>query len=64
MTRSRNPRELVESMKVHGRAKVLFGSNYPIIEPAKALEGLENLNLDTEVKNMFLYENARCVFKL
>jgi len=43
---------------------VLFGSNYPMITPAKALDGLDSLGLDDRTKALFLGENARRVFKL
>lgn len=32
----RYPSTLVEYLKGHGARKVLFGSNYPMIDPAKA----------------------------
>ena len=51
-------------MKGHGRKKVLFGSNYPMIAPADCLAGLDGLGLDDEAKRLFLGENARRVFRL
>lgn len=63
-TAKRYPPELVNYMKTNGRKKVMFGSNYPMITPAKCLEHLDTLGLDEEVKNLFLYENAKRVFKL
>jgi predicted TIM-barrel fold metal-dependent hydrolase len=61
-TASRYPPELVRFMKAHGRKKVLFGTNFPMISPAKALEGLDKLGLGDEVQSLFLSGNARCVF--
>jgi predicted TIM-barrel fold metal-dependent hydrolase len=63
-TARRYPAPLVEYLKGHGRTKVLFGSNYPMIAPAKALEGLDTLGLDAQTKALFLGENARRVFNL
>jgi len=60
----RYPAALVDYMRGHGRTKVLFGSNYPMITPARALEGLDALGLDDRVNALFLGENARRVFKL
>jgi predicted TIM-barrel fold metal-dependent hydrolase len=60
----RYPREIVAYLKAHGRRKVLFGSNWPMIAPAKALEGLEDLGLDAETKELFLAGNARRVYRL
>jgi uncharacterized protein len=33
-------------MRGQGRHKVMFGTNYPMITAAKALEGLDELGLD------------------
>lgn len=60
----RYPPELIRYLQGGGRRKVLFGTNYPMISPAKALEGLEDLELDDEARELFLSENARRVFAL
>lgn len=61
---SRYPRELVEYMRGHGKKKVLFGSNYPMIQPSDCLDGLDALALPDDAKALFLGENARRVFRL
>ncbi|MBI5278362.1 MAG: amidohydrolase [Burkholderiales bacterium] len=63
-TVKRYPAALVEFMRAHGRHKVLFGSNYPMIAPAKALEGIDELGLDEEARRLFLAGNARRVYRL
>ena len=63
-TPKRYPRELVEFMRGRGRRKVLWGSNYPMIPPVRALEGLDDLGLDDEAKGLFLAGNTQRVFKL
>lgn len=63
-TVKRYPTVLVEFMRRHGRRKVLFGTNYPMIQPAKALEGLDALGLDDEARQLFLAGNAQRVFRL
>ena len=63
-TVKRYPAALVEFMQSHGRAKVLFGTNYPMIMPAKALEGLESLALNAQTQALFLGGNAQRVFQL
>lgn len=60
----RFPPELVTYMRGHGRKKVLFGSNYPMIQPAACLAQLDELELDDEATKLFLYENAERVFGL
>ena len=46
----------------HGRRKVLFGSNYPMITPFACLEHLDDLDLDDEARELFLHGNAERVF--
>jgi uncharacterized protein len=60
----RYPPALVEYLRANGRHKVLFGSNYPMIQPAKALEGLDALGLDAETRALFLAGNAQRVYRL
>ncbi len=60
----RFPEEFVRYMRKNGRRKVMFGTNYPMITPAKCLEGLEELGLDDEAGRMYLHENAQRVFRL
>jgi hypothetical protein len=60
----RYPPNLVAYLKAHGREKVMFGSNWPMIAPQKALEGLEALGLDDTTRAAFLCGNAARVFKL
>lgn len=63
-TVKRYPPELVRYLQGHGRHKVLFGTNYPMIMPGHALKGLDDLGLDEDVKNAFLSGNATRIFKL
>jgi len=63
-TAERFPEEQVAYLKTNGRKKVLFGTNYPMIPPVKCLEDLDQLRLDDEVEAMFLYGNAKQVFKI
>ena len=62
-TVKRYPLSLVDFMKSHGKTKVLFGTNYPMIMPAKALEGMDTLGLDPSIAALFLGGNAQRVFK-
>lgn len=63
-TARRYPPELVAYLRGRGRHKVLFGSNYPMITPSRALEHLAELDLDEETTELFLSGNARRVFRL
>jgi predicted TIM-barrel fold metal-dependent hydrolase len=63
-TAKRYPDELIEFLCKHGRKKVLFGTNYPMITPAKCLEGIDEILKEDEIKKLFLYENSAHIFKL
>jgi len=61
---SRYPQSLVRYLRRHGRHKVLFGSNFPMIQPAAALAQVPELGLDAEATRLFLRDNALRVFGL
>jgi predicted TIM-barrel fold metal-dependent hydrolase len=63
-TVSRLPGALVEFMRGRGRTRVLFGTNWPMLSPARCLAELETLDLDDEARDLFLGGNAARVFKL
>lgn len=63
-TTRRYPPELVRYLQADGRKKVLFGSNFPMIAPQKALADLDRLRIDDETRDLFLEGNARRVFDL
>jgi len=60
----RFPADFVEYLRGHGRKKVLFGTNYPMLKPAECLRDLDALQLDDQTKHLFLEGNARRVFRL
>ena len=63
-TVKRYPPQIADYVRSHGTSKVLFGSNYPMIEPAKALEGLDSMRLSDEARTAFLGGNAQRIFRL
>ena len=63
-TVKRFPQSLVAYLAGHGRNKVMFGTNWPMIAPKKALEGLDGLGLDVKGRALFLAGNAARVFRL
>jgi uncharacterized protein len=60
----RLPAALVEFMSGRGRDRVLFGTNWPMLDATRALEHLDDLDLDQESKALFLGGNAERVFQL
>ncbi|WP_409428225.1 amidohydrolase family protein [Mycobacterium sp. SMC-11] len=64
-TTKRLPDELIRFMRTRtGQRKVLFGTNYPMIMHAHALDGLDELGLDDQARVDYLGGNAERVFKL
>ena len=51
-------------MKGPGQRKILFGSNFPMIQPARCMAQLDMLGLSDEGRRLFLFENANEVFRL
>jgi predicted TIM-barrel fold metal-dependent hydrolase len=60
----RLPADFVDFLRAHGRTRVMFGSNWPMIAPDRALARLGKLGLDEEATTLFLGANARRVFRL
>jgi predicted TIM-barrel fold metal-dependent hydrolase len=58
------PPQLVQFLRTFGRDKVLFGTNFPQLDLAKAVEQVRKLELPDKVERKFLAENARRVFAL
>ena len=52
------------TIDLFGPERSIFGSNFPMIQPAEALKDLPVLGLSDEVRADFLSENARRVFRL
>lgn len=63
-TARRYPRELVDYLRADGAAKVLFGTNYPMMTADRALEHLDELDLDDGTRTAFLAGNARRIFAI
>jgi uncharacterized protein len=62
-TTRRLPAELVAFLKTGtGQRKVLFGTNYPMIDHAHALAGLDELGLSAGGRHDYLHGNAARVF--
>ena len=64
-TTKRLPAELVSFMKTHtGQRKVLFGTNYPMVDPGHVLTGIDQLGLSADAREDYLRGNAERVFGL
>jgi predicted TIM-barrel fold metal-dependent hydrolase len=60
----RLPPDFVSYMKTVGKDRVMFGTNWPMLDPARCLKGLDGLGLDDAHKARFLSGLAKDVFKI
>lgn len=58
----RLPAALVDYLRGPGRTRVLFGTNWPMLSPERALAKLDALGLDDEARTLFLGGNAERIF--
>jgi predicted TIM-barrel fold metal-dependent hydrolase len=58
----RLPAALVDYLRGPGRTRVLFGTNWPMLSPERALAKLDALGLDDEARALFLGGNAERIF--
>lgn len=60
----RLPESIVAYMRGRGQDKVLFGTNFPMIQPEACLKRIDDLGLDDLAKEKFLHANADRIFGL
>lgn len=58
------PPALVHYINTYGREKVMFGTDWPVVDPVRAMREIEELGIRPEAKPYLLRENAVRVFKL
>ena len=51
-------------LNTYGRHKVLFGTDWPVIDPERAVAEIDALDLRPEAKAMLMCDNALRVFRL
>lgn len=60
----RLPPAFVRLMTQEGKKRIMFGTNWPMLSPARCLQGLDELGLDDATKALFLHDTAKKVFRL
>lgn len=58
------PPSFVQYANTYGRNKVLFGTDWPVIDPERAVKDIDALDFRPESKKLMMRENARRVFRL
>lgn len=58
------PKALVHYLDTYGRRKVLFGTDWPVIDPERAVSEIDDLGLRPESHADLMRENALRVFRL
>ena len=58
------PAQLLHYLNTYGREKVLFGTDWPVIDPERAVKEIEQLGIRPEAKSLLMRENALRIFNL
>ena len=58
------PASLVHYLNTYGKHKVLFGTDFPVIDPERAMQEIAALNVRAEALPLLLRENALRLYKL
>jgi predicted TIM-barrel fold metal-dependent hydrolase len=58
------PAEFVRFLKTFGQDKVIWATDWPIVDFERSLTQLDDLSLTPEVRRKFLHDNAVEAFKL
>ena len=58
------PAQLVHYLDTYGRDKVLFGSDWPVIDPERMVREIEAMELRPEARRLLMRGNALRVFRL
>lgn len=58
------PQSLVHYLNSYGQDKVLFGTDWPVVDPVRAMREIDELDLKDGPKRKLLRENALRVFRL
>jgi len=58
------PQQLVHYLNTYGREKVLFGTDWPVIDPERAMTEIDQMEIRPEAKALLMRDNALRVFRL
>ncbi len=58
------PDQIVHYLNTYGREKVLFGTDWPVIDPERSMAEIDALDLRPEAKRLLMRDNALRVFRL
>ena len=58
------PEQYVHYANTYGRHKVMFGTDWPVIDPERAVAEVATLDLKVETTSMLMRDNALRVFRL
>ena len=58
------PSSLIHYINTYGSRKVLFGTDWPVIDPERAVREIDELDLRPESRQFLMRENALRVFRL
>ena len=56
------PKELIHFMNTRGKNKIIFASDFPLLQPKPIIEQAQHIGLSEEALNNFLFNNAHNLF--
>lgn len=56
------PKQLVHYLNTYGKEKVLFGTDWPVIDPERAVREISELDIRAEALPLLMRENALRIF--
>lgn len=57
------PPEFVHYLNTYGRHKVMFGTDWPVVHPERAMQEIEAMNLRPESIEALMRDNAQRIFR-
>ena len=58
------PQQFVHYANTYGKEKVMFGTDWPVIDPERAVREIDDLGMRDESKQLMMRDNALRVFNL
>jgi len=58
----RLPEELLHYLRTRGKDRIIFATDSPVLSMARCLGEVDNLDLDDDVRDRYLYRNAQEFF--
>ena len=58
------PKELVHYINSYGKEKVIFGTDFPVLDFARTIKEIEELDINEVALKKLMYENTQKIYNL